>query len=232
MKKLHKWYIMSLFPLLGAGIIIRQSGVLDFLTLDYMQQHAHYFYSIAQEQFFIALITFFGIFVCSVMFFLPITIILSVAAGFLFGVYIGTAVVLAAAAVGGTSIFLIIRYCIGGYVQRRYGSLLQKFNTEIEKYGSYYLLILQILPVTPTLLINVLSGISKISLWTYLWTTVVGILPGTLIYTLAGRQIHRLGAVHDIMSWHLIIMLCLIACIMIVPLIVRRYTLIKKISRS
>ena len=63
------------------------------------------------------------------------------------------------------------------------------FNKEIADYGGFYLLILQFLPFTPTFIINIVAGLSSISAWTFVWTTAVGMAPGTVIYSLAGHPV-------------------------------------------
>lgn len=223
----YRRYIIYIGVGIGVFLLMYYRNIFDYITLDYIQERADHLRMIAHQYYTLSFFLFSFFFALATFFFLPITILLTVFAGFLFDVVVGTGAVLLGAAFGGAALFLIIRYCIGNHVQKKYAHMLEKFNTELEKYGAYYLLVLQILPITPTLLINLLAGMSTISLWTYLWTTVVGIIPGTLIYTLAGAQLHALDSLHAIMSWRMVLILCIVAFLLIIVLFVKKYRILK-----
>ena len=79
---------------------------------------------------------------------------------------------------------------------------------------------MQILPATPTFLINALGGLTTVSLWTFIWTTSIGILPGSLVYTFAGQQLGKIESVKEILSWHLILVLILLSVLAILPAVI------------
>jgi len=89
---------------------------------------------------------------------------------------------------GATQAFLAARGLAGNWIQGSFQEPLQRFNKEMERHGHSYLLILRILPVLPFFLVNYCAGISKIPLRTFVWTTSLGILPGSLVHTFIGRN--------------------------------------------
>jgi len=57
----------------------------------------------------------------------------------------------------------------------------------MKKHGGHlYLLTLRLMPVFPFFLINILTGLINIPLRTFIWTTSLGIIPGSLVYAFAG----------------------------------------------
>jgi uncharacterized membrane protein YdjX (TVP38/TMEM64 family) len=78
---------------------------------------------------------------------------------------------------------------------------------------------LQLLPATPTFLINTLAGLTSISLWTFVWTTFVGIIPGSLLYTYAGQKLYTITSLWDIFSVPVILIFVLLALSALIPVI-------------
>lgn len=50
-------------------------------------------------------------------------------------------------------------------------------------------------------LVNYAAGLTKISWWTFIWTTAIGILPMTILMVTMGASIHRLD-----WKWWLVLM--------------------------
>lgn len=152
----------------------------------------------------------------------PGATVMTIAGGFLFGVFQGAIYTDAAATAGATLAFLVSRYLAGGWVQARYAARLQKFNREVEENGYRYLLTLRLIPLVPFFLINLLAGLTRIRVWTFAWTTALGILPGTLVYTFAGSRLQMIEAPGDILSPRVLAAFVLIALLPVSSVIYRR----------
>jgi uncharacterized membrane protein YdjX (TVP38/TMEM64 family) len=61
------------------------------------------------------------------------------------------------------------------------------------RYGGEMILISRFIPVISFNLINYVAGITRISWWTFAWTTGLGILPMTLLMVIMGEQIKNLS---------------------------------------
>ncbi|MBA3815833.1 MAG: VTT domain-containing protein, partial [Parachlamydiaceae bacterium] len=55
-----------------------------------------------------------------------------------------------------------------------------------------YLLFLRFVPLFPFWLVNIAPAFFGVSLLTFVWTTLVGIFPGTLVFTLAGAGLEKI----------------------------------------
>jgi uncharacterized membrane protein YdjX (TVP38/TMEM64 family) len=153
---------------------------------------------------------------------LPGAIILTLAGGFLFGVAAGTFYVNIGATMGAILAFLSARYLLGDRLQEKYAKQLETFNREMDRNGTSYLLTLRLIPVFPFFLINFLSGLTKIRLWTFLWTTWLGIIPGTVVFAFAGQQLGSISSPADILSKNVIIAFLVLALFTLVPVILKR----------
>ncbi len=220
MKTIYKRLLIGLV-LIGCIIALRISGIGSSINLAFIQSHkeylnqmvqAHYFFSAALYIFLYALIV-----TCSI----PITIVLTIASGFFFGALPGALYSVCGSTAGATASFIIFRYFLRGFVKERYGKSLQKFNNELRKNGASYVLSLVLLPITPFGVITILSGLSDISVISFIVAIAVGTIPGCLIYAFAGKQLMNLKTVSDIWSLPFILSLLFLVILSLLPVIIR-----------
>lgn len=96
---------------------------------------------------------------------------------------------------------------------------MRKVNDGIARDGAFYLFALRMMPLFPFFLVNLLAGVTRLSLWRYWWVSQLGMLPATLIYLNAGRQLSQLHSLADILSGGMLFAFALIG---LLPLISRR----------
>lgn len=114
--------------------------------------------------------------------------LLTVAAGFLFGPLLGSAVVSVAATAGAAAAFLIGRYLARPAVQARVQSQ-PKFaavDAAIASQGARIVLLLRLSPLFPYTLLNYALSLTSIEFWPYLLASWAGMLPGTIAYVALG----------------------------------------------
>jgi uncharacterized membrane protein YdjX (TVP38/TMEM64 family) len=130
--------------------------------------------------------------------------LLSLAAGALFGLTLGTVLVSFASSLGALLAFLIARYLLRDWAQRRFGARLHAVNAGIARDGAFYLFALRLLPAVPFFFVNVAMALTPIRPWTYYWVSQLGMLGGTMVYINAGSQLSRLHSVRDVFSPQLV----------------------------
>ena len=59
---------------------------------------------------------------------------------------------------------------------------------------------------------------------TYVVATAVGIIPGSVVYTFAGRQLGTINALSELVSPRLLLAFSLLGLLMLVPVVYRKYT--------
>lgn len=154
---------------------------------------------------------------------LPGAAAMSVLYGWLFGFWRALVLVSFASTAGATIAFLLSRYVIGEAIQARYGNRLPAINAAIERDGAFYLLTLRLIPQVPFFVINVAMGLTKLRAGTFWWVSQVGMLPGTVVFVLAGASAPSLQQIADrgiasLLDWRLVAALALLGA---TPLLIR-----------
>jgi uncharacterized membrane protein YdjX (TVP38/TMEM64 family) len=125
---------------------------------------------------------------------LPITGVLTLASGIIFGAVTGLVLSLVAATLGGTVALYSARLLIHDLVNRRFTGQIELLNKGIKKEGAFYLFSLRMIPVIPFWLLNLLAGLTSMRVVVFMLSTFLGMIPVMLILAFAGSQ---LGNIED-----------------------------------
>ncbi len=153
---------------------------------------------------------------------LPGPLVLSLAAGAVFGVVMGTVCVTIAAAVGASLAFLAARYMFRDAVMRRFGTRLDAVNAELAHEGFRHLIFLRLIPIFPFTLINLAAAMTGMSLRTFFLATLIGILPAGVVYCNAGAGLVAVNSIGDILTPRVTGSLLLLALFALVPVVYRK----------
>ena len=136
--------------------------------------------------------------------------VMTLAAGALFGLVKGAALVFFAATVGAAAAFVVARHLARGYVERRIGRRLAAVDEAIARNGLRLVLLLRLSPVLPYNLLNYSLGLTRVRFRDFLLGS-VGMLPGTFLYVYYGKVAgdlatlaHGSPARHDAAYWTLL----------------------------
>ncbi len=191
----------------------------NYLTFEDFKNNSAVFKDYVHANYLLAVFYFIGIYFVVAALSVPGAFVLSIAGGFLFGTMLSTAYILAGATSGAILAFLSSRYLVGNFIQKRYKHELLKANREIEENGKYYILTLRLISLPPFFILNILAGISKLDLKSFVWTTALGILPGTLIYSYAGSNLSRIEEPGQIFSFQMLFTFFLLGVISLMPVL-------------
>ena len=131
---------------------------------------------------------------------IPGAAIMSLVAGALFDVLVGTIIVSFASTLGATLAFLSARFVLRDWVQGKFGERLRAIDEGLEKDGAFYLFTLRLIPVFPFFVINLLMGLTRIKTRTFFWVSQLGMLPATIVFVNAGTQISRIESTSGLLS--------------------------------
>jgi uncharacterized membrane protein YdjX (TVP38/TMEM64 family) len=121
----------------------------------------------------------------------PGAALLTIAGGFLFGPWLGTAYAVLGATSGATVVFLAARAGLGGLVARA-GPWVRRLENGFRRNGLNYLLVLRLIPVVPFWLVNLVAGAVGLPLSVYVLGTFIGMIPVTFIYASLGNSLGTL----------------------------------------
>ena len=139
-----------------------------------------------------ALLIFMAIYAGTVALSLPGGAVLTLAGGFLFGWFWGGVASIVAATIGAINVFLIARSALGEPLAARAGPWLSKVRHGFQDDAFSYLLFLRLVPIFPFWLVNLAPALLGVSLWTYVLATMIGIIPGSFAYSIAGKGLDSL----------------------------------------
>ncbi len=111
---------------------------------------------------------------------------LTVAGGALFGVWVGSALVLLAASAGALMSFEIGRLLGRGAVSRMTHGRLRRVQQLLDNHGLPSVIAVRLVPLVPFMAINYGAGLSAVSRRDYLLGTVIGMVPGIVAYCAVG----------------------------------------------
>jgi uncharacterized membrane protein YdjX (TVP38/TMEM64 family) len=212
-----RWAALAVIVALIAAFFIFD---LDrFLSLQKLQDSKAGIDAYRDAQPVLASAAFFGIYVAVTALSLPGAGILTIAAGAIFGLVWGVAIVSFASAIGATLAFLTSRFVLHDAIQKRFGDRLKAVNAGVRRDGAFYLFSLRLIPAFPFFIVNLVMGLTPIPVRTFYWVSQVGMLPLTLVFVNAGTELAKLARLQDILSPTLIGSLILIG---LFPLIAKK----------
>ena len=186
---------IAAFFVLGGG---------EYLTLDFIKSQQDAFNAYYAERPVLTIGLFFLAYVTVTALSLPGAAIMTLAAGYLFGLVVGTILVSFASTIGATLAFLSARFILRDWVQGKFGDRLRAINRGVESDGAMYLFSLRLVPAFPFFAVNLLMGLTPIRVWTFFWASQIGMLLGTIVYVNAGTQLANVESLGDIVSPELI----------------------------
>ncbi|GAB1724782.1 MAG: TVP38/TMEM64 family protein [Nitrospira sp. CR1.1] len=155
---------------------------------------------------------------------LPGGAIMTLAGGFLFGSMLGTLYVNVGATVGATLAFLVARYLLRDWVEQQFGSRLGAIQDGFARNAFSYLLTLRLIPLFPFFLVNMVSGLTRVNVGTYVAATSLGIIPGSFVFAYAGRQLGTINSLKEIVSPNVLTAFTLLGLLALVPILYKRFT--------
>ena len=164
-------------------------------------------------------IAFFAAYVAVTGLSLPGAAVMTLVAGAIFGLLWGALLVSFASSIGATLAFLVSRFLLRDWVQKRFGPQLGTLNAGVEREGGLYLFTLRLIPAVPFFVINLAMGLTPIRTRTFYWVSQLGMLAATVVFVNAGTQLAAIQSPAGILSPGLIGAFVLLGFF---PLIARR----------
>jgi uncharacterized membrane protein YdjX (TVP38/TMEM64 family) len=190
-----------------------------FLSLEYIKSQQEMLIAYYRENTAATIGIYMIIYVIVTALSLPGAAVMTLAGGALFGLLTGTVVISFASTIGATLAFLVSRFLLKDWVQKRFKAKLHAINQGIEKEGAFYLFTLRLVPVFPFFIINLVMGLTPIPTRRFYLVSQLGMLPGTLVYVNAGTQLAQIDSLKGVLSPGLLLSFALLG---IFPLLAKK----------
>ncbi len=220
------------------------AGLHRYLNIDAVLEHREQLQQSVAANRPVALLAFAGVYILTVALSFPGAALLTLLGGFLFGGLLGGAVIVVSATLGAIVVFMVARSAFGEALQRKAGPALARILAGFKSDAASYLLFLRLVPAFPFWLVNLAAALGGVSLPVFAWTTLIGIVPGTMAFALAGAGLDSVIAAQQsaraachaagrgecasgldlkaILTPELLVAFALLGCVALIPVIWRR----------
>ena len=197
--------------------------LMAYVSLDVLKANRDKLLAFAEEHYAQAVLLFILAYIAQTAFSLPGATLLTLTGGFLFGTMVADVYVNIAATTGATLAFLAARYLFHDWVEQRFGDRLAAFQAGFAQNAFLYLLTLRLIPIFPFFVVNLLSGLTRMRAGTYVAATALGIIPGSLAYTFAGRQLGTINSLAELASPRLLLAFTVLGLLFLMPVVYRTF---------
>jgi uncharacterized membrane protein YdjX (TVP38/TMEM64 family) len=183
-------WLKRLWPLvllIAAGVFVFAMGWQKYLSVENLAENREALRSFIDADMVLALLAFIALYTVTVALSLPGGAVLTLAGGLLFGWLVGGIASVIGATVGAVVVFLIAKSALSDLLAAKAGPRLERFREGFQRDAFNYLLFLRLVPIFPFWLVNLAPGLLGVGFTTYLIATILGIIPGTFAYSLAGN---------------------------------------------
>lgn len=196
-----------------------------YFSFEMIKEQKSQLQNLIDMNFYVYYILFFLLYIVVTAFALPFAALKTILAGALFGFFPGIILTSFASSIGSTLCFLMSRFVLRDYIEKKYKKYVKKINDGVKKDGTYYLFFVRLSPIFPFFIINLAFGLTKMKASTFYIVSQIGMLIGTSVFVNAGVQLSKVNSMKDILSLELILSFILIG---LVPLIIKKIIEINK----
>jgi uncharacterized membrane protein YdjX (TVP38/TMEM64 family) len=182
--------LVAIVVLAGAAYIAGGGGV----SLESLVRHRAAIDDFVASHQMLAIFVYVGIYITVVAVSLPGAALLTLTGGFLFGIAVGASAAVISATVGATLIFLVARTALGEPLLRRAGPRATQLARGFREDAFSYLLFLRLVPAFPFFLVNLVPAFAGVRLGPFVAATAIGIIPGAIVFALAGAGLDSIIA--------------------------------------
>lgn len=227
MNKNLKRFLPIIIILIGTALVYF-TGVYKYLSWKSLKMHHDDLKNFLAMHPFGAPVTYICVYILATALSIPGGIFLSLIGGFLFPQPLSTLYVIFSATCGGTIIFLAAKTAFGESLKEKAGPLIKKMEKGFSENQVNYLLFLRFAPLFPFWIVNIAAAFFNVGLVTFIWTTLIGITPGAIVFTTAGGGLETFlesnepFSIHAILNTQLKIALGLLAVVALSPVLIKK----------
>ena len=189
----HKLYkFIPLLIIIAVAITIGISGIDKYISLDNLREHQLFLQNYIIKNTFLSITIYCLIYFVIVSLSIPAATIMTLIGGFLFGQITSTICIIFSASCGACVVFLSTKMATRNTTKKEAGKWVKKMQRGFSNNAFSYMLTLRLMPIFPFVLVNLVAGILQISLRVFFFGTLIGLAPGTFIYSSVGVSMRKL----------------------------------------
>lgn len=168
-----------------------------WLSFDRLEENRVALIALRDQHYLATSLAFIALYTLVVVISVPGAIILTLAGGFLFGLFPGVIYNVVSATLGAVLVFSAARTGFGHDLAARIearGGAVANLQAALKEHQISVLLTMRLIPVMPFFIANLVPAMVGIRFWTFAITTFVGIIPADIIYTQLGAGLGEVFA--------------------------------------
>jgi uncharacterized membrane protein YdjX (TVP38/TMEM64 family) len=183
----RRWLpLIVIVGLMAAAYLV---GLHKYLSLQTIGENYGQMQAFIGDNFLVSIALYALIYIAVIALSLPGGLIMTLTGGLLFGAALGASVTVMAATIGATIIFLVAKTSFGEALAAKAGPWLGKLRGGFQENAMSYMLFLRLVPAFPFVVVNLAPAFLGVATRTYVVGTLVGIIPGTVAYSLVGASL-------------------------------------------
>jgi uncharacterized membrane protein YdjX (TVP38/TMEM64 family) len=187
--------VVAAFAILAAALALRQAAApqdaIAWVAARRAEAEAHPALSAA---------AYFAFYVAFAALSMPAAWVVSVAAGALFGPWLGIPLASLSSTAGATAAMLVARYLAREAAATRFPRFAAQVDKGVARDGARWLFAARLTPVIPFFAVNVAAGLTKLPALTFALVSLVGALPLATLYVMAGARLADVARPSDVVS--------------------------------
>lgn len=190
----HLKRFLPLLFVIAAITLVFAMGWNRYLSLDTLRDHGDDLTAFTQRHYLLMLVALMVVFALLTASVVPGVVFLTLAAGYLFGPWVGGISTAFAATVGAVGIYFVGRTALGERLKAKAATdtgLLHKICDGVDRNTFSYVLTARLIVSVPFHMINVAAGIMSAPLRPYIAATFIGLLPAHIIYCWIGSGLRE-----------------------------------------
>ncbi|MCV6825484.1 MULTISPECIES: TVP38/TMEM64 family protein [Halocynthiibacter] len=213
-----------------AGAIAGFFLLKDSLSFEALQRNSEALLAYREAHYGLAVLGFVAIYTLIVTFSLPGAAIASITGGYLFSMFPGTLLNMAAATLGASFVFLAARWGLGDTLTSRMEAsdgALKRIKAGIDENQWSFLFVVRLIPVFPFFVLNLGLASVGVPLHRFVISTFFGIIPGAVVYTSVGAGLGEVLAQGEtpnlgiIFEPHILLPILGLAALAALPMVVK-----------
>ena len=210
--RVRKWAKLALlFSLLVGFALAQHLDIQQHFSFDALRAHRNAVGSAYAQNPGPVLTSFVVVYALAATPLFPGAAFLTVAAGAIFGLLKGTAIVAFSSALGSAMGFFLARFLLRELVEKRFADSLSSFNEGLAKHGAAYIFSVRLVPLFPFFVVNLMMGLTRVPSSKFFLISQIGMIPGTIVFVNAGTQLAAISTLQDVASPSVIGSLLLLA---------------------
>ena len=202
-------------------------GLDELFSIYYIKQNSEFIQSFIDKNFLYSLLIFYSLFLLLLCFFLPFSAIMLIFSGYSFNLYLSIPLSIIIITIGGLSNFLLLKKINLIVFFNKAKFWLKKISFTFKDNEFQYLLLLRLMPI-PFTIQNAITVILNISEKKFFFSTMLGIVPYAVIYSLAGLQLRKIIdksehiTVSDILNYENFAVVCLLVIFILLSIFLKK----------